>query len=37
MAASLRARSTTMMFATDPVTVKFPASVLAMASVSQAE
>jgi len=31
-----RARSTTMMFATEPVIVRFPANVLAMARMSQA-
>jgi hypothetical protein len=37
IAASFRARSTTIMLATEPVMVKFPASVLAIASVSQPE
>ena len=34
MAASLRARSTTMVFATEPAIVRFPASLLDMASVN---
>lgn len=37
MAASFRVRSTTIMLATEPVMVRFPARVLAIASVSQPE